>query len=129
MTFCCSMVFSFSCFDSCLVPRQKRLPYGFRMALVFKNKFDSQCPPGKQMHKPLYTSLLNDDCLCGKTQAAAIRHPVRGDPTHDYLRRPNMFYFLTRSVDSLRVESDHCTLKPSLMELKRYNSLLNHDIA
>ena len=84
----CSMGCSCSCFDSCLVPRQILLPHGFRMAPVFKNLFYSQCRPGKQMHKPLFASALNDDCLCGKTQATAIRHPVRGDPTHDYLRRP-----------------------------------------
>ena len=87
----CSMVFSLSCFDSCLVPRQLRLPHGFRMAPVFKNKLYSQRRPGKQMHKPLFTSSPNDDCLCGKTQATAIRHPVRGDPTHVYLRSPTSY--------------------------------------
>ncbi len=90
----CSMPFFFSRFDSCLVPRQLRLPHGFRMAPVFKNKFYSQCRPGKQMHKPLFTSLLNDECLYGKTQATAIRHPVRGDPTHDYVRRPPSYMSL-----------------------------------
>jgi hypothetical protein len=73
------------------LPWQIRLPHGFCMAPVFKNKFHSHCRRGKQMRKPLFTSALNDDCLCGKTQALAIRHRVRGDPTHDYLRRPTSY--------------------------------------
>jgi hypothetical protein len=89
------MVFSFSCFDSCLVPPQIRLPHGFRMAPAFKDKCYSHCRPGMQMHKPLFTAAHEQQDGGRSREHEAARTGRRGTQKHTYDPSCNVLFVMS----------------------------------